>query len=125
MVRISRFQFSAAFLGLATILSFSCAALGDASIEGRVSQVTLYRGQAQVTRIVPIENKAGSLEVVVGKLPEQIVPDSLFAEGGDAIAAEKDTFGMFTLPGNVPLGELATFYGLQIPARFASATCPW
>jgi len=29
---------------------------------------------------------------------------------------------MFTLPGNVPLGELATFYGLQIPARFASAT---
>ena len=48
--------------------------------------------------------------------------DWLFAEGGDAIAAEKDTFGMFTLPGNVPLGELATFYGLQIPARFASAT---
>ena len=54
-------------------------------MEGRVTSVTLYRGQAQVTRTVPIEGNAGSLEIVVGKLPEQIEPNSLFAEGGDAV----------------------------------------
>ena len=48
--------------------------------------------------------------------------DWLFADGGDARDAEQDTFGSFILPGNVPLGELAAFYGLSIPARFAKAT---
>lgn len=48
--------------------------------------------------------------------------DWLFAEGGDARAAEQDTFGMFTLPGDAPLGELASFYGLQIPPRHAGRT---
>jgi hypothetical protein len=54
-------------------------------VEGRVTEVTLYRGQAQVTRSVPIEGAAGRMEVVVGNLPEQIVPNSLFAEGSDAV----------------------------------------
>ena len=48
--------------------------------------------------------------------------DWLFAEGSDAHEAEQETFGVFTLPGDVPLGELAAFYGLAIPARFAAAT---
>lgn len=48
--------------------------------------------------------------------------DWLFAEGSEARAAEQDTFGMFTLPGDVPLGELARFYGLQIPPRYAAQT---
>ncbi|HYO25766.1 MAG TPA: mucoidy inhibitor MuiA family protein [Lacipirellulaceae bacterium] len=52
---------------------------------GRVTHVTLYRGQAQVTRTIPIEGAAGAAELVIGNLPEQVVPDSLFAEGGDAI----------------------------------------
>jgi len=55
------------------------------SVGGRVTDVTLYRGQALVTRAVPIEGDSGSMEVVVGNLPEQIVPNSLFAEGGDAV----------------------------------------
>src|SRR6185436_11279462 len=46
---------------------------------------TLYRGQAQVTRTVSVEGNAGSVEIVVGKLPEQIEPNSLFAEGGEAV----------------------------------------
>jgi len=29
---------------------------------------------------------------------------------------------VFTLPGDVPLGPLAAFYGLVIPTRFADAT---
>lgn len=48
--------------------------------------------------------------------------DWLFAEADDARAAETETFGSFTLPGDVPLGELAKFYGLAIPARFANST---
>lgn len=54
-------------------------------IAGKATHVTLFRGQAQVTRTIPIEGNAGSLEVVIGNLPEQVVPDSLFAEGGDAV----------------------------------------
>ncbi|MGZ3471853.1 MAG: mucoidy inhibitor MuiA family protein, partial [Isosphaeraceae bacterium] len=47
--------------------------------------VTLYRGQAMVTRTIPIEGAKGSKELVVGDLPEQVVADSLFAEGGGGI----------------------------------------
>ncbi len=56
-----------------------------AEVPGRVTDVTLYRGQALVTRLIPVEGAAGSLEVVVGNLPEQIVSDSLFAEGNDGV----------------------------------------
>jgi len=48
--------------------------------------------------------------------------DWLFAEGRAARAAEQETFGVFTLPGDVPLGELAEFYGLKLPLRFAAIT---
>jgi len=48
--------------------------------------------------------------------------DWLFAEGRAARDAEQDMFGLFDLPGDVPLGELARFYGLQIPTRYAART---
>lgn len=48
--------------------------------------------------------------------------DWLFAEGSDARSAERDLFGSFALPGDVPLGELASFYDLQIPDRFNAVT---
>lgn len=48
--------------------------------------------------------------------------DWLFAEADAARAAEQDTFGQFTLAGDIPLGELGAFYGLSVPARFARAT---
>ena len=66
---------------------FQVAAIGRAAatVEGQIAEVTLYRGQAQVTRRVPLEGAAGRMEIVVAKLPEQIVPNSLFAEGGDAV----------------------------------------
>lgn len=74
-----------AFAGCLTLLAWTASACAAAPVEVRVSAVTLYRGQAQVTRVVPIEGAAGRLEVVVSQLPEQIVPNSLFAEGGDGI----------------------------------------
>ena len=48
---------------------------------GRVSHVTLYRNQAMVTRSIAITAGAGNREVIVGDLPENVVTDSLFAEG--------------------------------------------
>jgi cell volume regulation protein A len=48
--------------------------------------------------------------------------DWLFAEGRAARAAEQETFGLFALPGDVPLGEVAQFYGLKLPPRFAAIT---
>ena len=48
--------------------------------------------------------------------------DWLFAGGSEAREAERDMFGLFNLPGDVPLGELAKFYGLDIPARYAAKT---
>ena len=48
---------------------------------GKVSHVTLYRNQAMVTRSIDIQGGVGDSEVVVGELPENIVADSLFAEG--------------------------------------------
>ncbi len=48
--------------------------------------------------------------------------DWLFAGGSEAREAERDMFGAFNLPGDVPLGELAKFYGLDIPARYAAKT---
>lgn len=74
-----------AFAGCLILLAWTASACAAAPVEGRVSAVTLYRGQAQVTRVVPIEGAAGRLEVVVSQLPEQIVPNSLFAEGGDGV----------------------------------------
>ncbi|QDT75091.1 DUF4139 domain-containing protein [Lacipirellula limnantheis] len=74
-----------AFAGCLISLAWTASVCAAAPVEGRVSAVTLYRGQAQVTRVVPIEGAAGRLEVVVSQLPEQIVPNSLFAEGGDGV----------------------------------------
>ena len=81
-----RASFRASFLFASFAIALMLAAQTAAqAVNGRVAAVTLYRGQAQVTRAIPVEGEARSLEVVVGELPEQIVPDSLFAEGGESV----------------------------------------
>lgn len=50
------------------------------AVTSRVSEVTLYRTQALVTRTVTLSNGIGEHEYVVGNLPAQIISDSLFAE---------------------------------------------
>ena len=56
-----------------------------ASVAGQVQEVTLYHGQAMITRTIPLDGAKGGQEVVVSPLPEQIVPQSLFAEGSDGV----------------------------------------
>ena len=53
--------------------------------EGTIESVTLYRGQALVTRLVSIEAPAGVVELRVRNLPEQIVPDSVYASARDGL----------------------------------------
>jgi hypothetical protein len=72
-------------LGVVTLSVLSHGNSLAQEVNGRVSAVTLYRGQAQVTRVIPLEGDPRGFEVVVGELPEQIVPDSVFAEGGEAV----------------------------------------
>ena len=52
---------------------------GEVKVAGKIEQVTLYRGQAMVMRVVPVDAPAGSVELVVTALPEGIVPESLYA----------------------------------------------
>ena len=47
--------------------------------------------------------------------------DWLFV-GKEGEAEPSQSFGSFTLPGDVALGELAQFYGLRIPKRFSART---
>ncbi len=57
-------------------------------VRGKVDSVTVYRGQALVTRGVEIPAAAwtgGQGEVVVSDLPEHLIPGSLFAEGGGGL----------------------------------------
>jgi len=52
---------------------------------GRVSQVTLYRDQALVTRKLEIPAGQGAIVVRVTNLPERIVASSVYAEGQDGL----------------------------------------
>lgn len=55
-------------------------------LRGDVTHVTLYQGQALVTRSVKVPDaKAGPMEIVVGPLPAAVVPGSLFAEGAENV----------------------------------------
>lgn len=55
--------------------------------KGTIDEVTVYRGQAMVSRNVPIEAAPGLAEILVTDLPEHVVPASLFAEsaGGKGV----------------------------------------
>lgn len=54
-------------------------------MEGRVSAVTVYQGQALVTREVDLPEAQGLLEAVITNLPENVIPGSLFAEPTDGV----------------------------------------
>ena len=74
----------AAAIVLALLLPTAAARAAD-PVPGRVTHVTLYRGQALVTRSIPLAGEKGTVELVVSELPEQVAPDSLFAEGGEQV----------------------------------------
>lgn len=53
--------------------------------EGVVSAVTVYQGQALVTRDIALAGTSGLAEVVVTQLPDNVLPASLYAEPGAGV----------------------------------------
>ena len=73
---------------IATIMSMLVITQASHAIEkieakGKVNAVTLFRGQALVTRTVPIEAGAGSIQLTIKDLPPSIQGHSLFVNAGD------------------------------------------
>jgi hypothetical protein len=54
-------------------------------LTGTIDAVTVYRGQAQVARLIDVPGGAGLREVVVTNLPDAIIPGSLYAESADGV----------------------------------------
>jgi len=50
---------------------------------GTISKVTVYRGQALVTRTVRVDLPPGTSELIVKDLPAKIVPESIYAQTSD------------------------------------------
>src|SRR5581483_1327444 len=53
--------------------------------KSRVASVTVYQGNALVTREVTVPQGRGLVEVVVTPLPAQVLPSSLYTEGSDGL----------------------------------------
>lgn len=73
--QIQFFIMAAAIIGLMAISAFA----ETPAMTGDISKVTVYRGQALVTRTVNVSLPAGSSELLLTDLPEKIVPESLYA----------------------------------------------
>lgn len=80
-----------AMIGPAVLAQANPPADADAAPEatetrGTVEAVTVYRGQALVTRVVETGDGAGLREIVVTDLPARVVPGSVYAEGEEGVA---------------------------------------
>ncbi len=56
-----------------------------AATAGQIDAVTVFRGQALVTRVIDIPGGTGLREIIVTDLPGAILPGSLYAESSDGI----------------------------------------
>lgn len=65
---------------LACLAIAAAQAVEPVTTEGRVTAVTVYQGQALVTREIDVDSAEGLMEVIVTGLPESVLPGSLFAE---------------------------------------------
>lgn len=74
--------FRCSVLVIALISPFNALAV---EIRGKVDAVTVYRGQALVSRIVDIAGPAGLKEIIVTELPDQVQPGSIYAESADGV----------------------------------------
>ncbi len=63
-----------------------------ASSRGKIESVTVYRGQALVTRALELNQAAGLAEVVVTDLPPRVLAGSLYAEGGSGVQVRSVQF---------------------------------
>jgi len=73
-------------LAVVVISLLAVAASADVpTTSGTISKVTVYRGQALVTRTINIDLPPGSSELIVKDLPAMIIPESIYAQTSDNI----------------------------------------
>jgi hypothetical protein len=70
-------------IGLMAVTAQVCGA--SVSATGTVSRVTVYRGQALVTRVIEAELTGDTTELVVLGLPPNIIPESIYAQTADDV----------------------------------------
>jgi len=70
---------------MANSCDFAKVSTDDEADVGSVTRVTLYRGQALVTRTIALDGKSGSQEIVVGNLPGTVIDTSLYANSTNEI----------------------------------------
>ena len=61
-------------------------------VASRITDVTVYRGQALVTREVTVPEGDGTVELVVTPMPAQTVEGSLYTEGADGLGVLSTRF---------------------------------
>jgi hypothetical protein len=79
---------------LAASVATASGAAEPLSVPGTIDEVTVYRGQALVTRLVDVPGPAGSREIVVGGLPDRIQPGSIYAEGTAGITINSVSYSV-------------------------------
>lgn len=81
------------WLAVGLVGTAASVSLADAfAARGTIEEVTVYRGQALVTRVVGVDQPAGIAEIVVTDLPDRIIPESLFAESGGGLEVRSVRF---------------------------------
>ena len=78
---LQTFILAVAVIGLSATASFA----NVPTTTGTISNVTVYRGQALVTRIINIDLLQGSSELIVKDLPAMIIPESIYAQTSDNV----------------------------------------
>jgi hypothetical protein len=58
---------------------------GGRPAANRIVAVTIYQGNALVTREVTVPDGGGTMELAVSPLPAETIPNSVYTEGGDGI----------------------------------------
>lgn len=71
--------------GVLILMAAASAWADEVPIRGKIDAVTVYRGQALVSRVIDLPDATGLADIVVTDLPPQVLPASVFAEvEGDA-----------------------------------------
>jgi len=70
---------------IVAILSCTIAFADVPATTGAISKVTVYRGQALITRSIIINLPSSASELIVKDLPAMIVPESIYAQSSDDI----------------------------------------
>ncbi len=70
----------AATVWIVVLLAGAALVSAATTTTGTISKVTVYRGQALVTRTIDVDLPQGPSELIVSDLPGQILPESLYAQ---------------------------------------------